>query len=231
MEEGPAQHARLAFEEIEVTGDPVRPLDFPPPIVHTGASDNDCGRIINHKNGQPIAVQDGVLYRIPPNGVQPEEGFWFRKQLKDAIYGSVWAALVVKRLYHEESHGFVWTTTDEYVAIKRLSWAVVHRLRGRHMEDPLKEVACLQLIGNDHPNVLGCRVVLQDKDYLYIISPYCDRGDLFENVTHRAGDEGLDEPEARYWFRQILQVCVCMLAFCKTYGDMLIVGLQIISIS
>jgi len=40
---------------------------------------------------------------------------------------------------------------------------------------------------------------------LYIVSPYCNRGDSFENVTHRAGDEGLDEPEARYWFRQILQ--------------------------
>uniref|UniRef100_A0A7S2P5Y1 Protein kinase domain-containing protein n=1 Tax=Leptocylindrus danicus TaxID=163516 RepID=A0A7S2P5Y1_9STRA len=204
MEEGPAQHSRLTFREIEVTGDPVRPLDFPPPIVHTGASDNDS-RIINHRTGQPIPVQDAVLYRIPPNaGGQPEEGFWFRKQLKDAIYGSVWAALVVRRLYHE-AYGFVWMTTDEYVAIKRLSWAVVHRLRGRHMEDPLKEVACLQLIGNDHPNVLGCRVVLQDKNYLYIVSPYCNRGDLFENVTHRAGDEGLYEPEARYWFRQILQ--------------------------
>ena len=94
------------------------------------------------------------------------------------------------------------------MAIKKLSWAIVHRLRERHMEDSLKEAACLQLIGNDHPNVLGCRVVLQDKDYLYVIIPYCGHDDLCETVTHRAGGEGLDEPEARYWFRQILQECV-----------------------
>ena len=211
MEEGPSEHAHLTFDEIAQAGPPVRPLDFPPPIVYPGLCEENT-KIMNHNTGDMMEVTGHdsmkVLYRVYPFGrarVSQEEGYWFRKQLREAIYGSVWVAVLVFKEKHEEL-GDVWVTSDEFVAIKRLSWAQIHRLRGRHIEDPLKEVACLQLIGSDHPNVMGCRCVLQDSEYLYSVLPYCNNGDLFDNVTRRGGEDGLEEPEARYWFRQILQV-------------------------
>ena len=214
MEEGPSEHAYLTFDDIAQSGPPVRPLDFPPPIVYPGLCDGNS-KIMNHNTGEMIVIPGNdsmrVLYRVHPLSrgrpslSSQEEGYWFRKQLQKAIYGSVWVAVLVYKKKHAE-YGYIWVTSDEFLAIKRVSWARVHRLRGRHIEDPLKEVACLQLIGTDHPNVLGSRCVLQDSEYLYSILPYCNNGDLFDNATRRGGEHGLEEPEARYWFRQILQV-------------------------
>ena len=87
-------------------------------------------------------------------------------------------------------------------------------MRGRLLEDPIKEIAALQWIGGDHPNVLGSTEVLQDNEYLYSIMPYCRGGDLFGIVLSAAeerqaneeleGAGGMMEPVARYWFRQLL---------------------------
>ena len=86
-------------------------------------------------------------------------------------------------------------------------------MRGRLLEDPIKEIAALQWIGGEHPNVLGSTEVLQDTDYLYSIMPYCRSGDLFGIVLSAAeerasreeleGAGGMTEPVARYWFRQL----------------------------
>ena len=105
------------------------------------------------------------------------------------------------------------------------SWKNIRRLRGRHLEDPIKEVAAMQLIGNYHENVIGCIDVLQDDDYLYAIMPYCEGGDLYGRVMRSPrrnppsnGTSGsrrslrespghsVDEAQARMWFRQLLSV-------------------------
>lgn len=87
-------------------------------------------------------------------------------------------------------------------------------MRGRLLEDPIKEIQALQLIGNHHPNVMGSVEVLQDHEHLYSVMPYCRGGDLFGVVIEVAerrqaneaaeGAGGMSEPAARYWFRQIL---------------------------
>jgi serine/threonine protein kinase len=87
-------------------------------------------------------------------------------------------------------------------------------MRGRLLEDPIKEIAAMQLIGNSHPNVLGSVEVLQDNEHLYSIMPFCRGGDLFGVVLDVAekrqaneaveGAGGMSEPVARYWFRQLL---------------------------
>lgn len=76
------------------------------------------------------------------------------------------------------------------------------------LEDPVKEVAATQLIGTDHPHVLGCNEVLQDDECLYSIMPYASGGDLFSVVVQHADEnEGtMSEPMTRYWFKQILSV-------------------------
>jgi serine/threonine protein kinase len=46
-------------------------------------------------------------------------------------------------------------------------------------------VACLQLLGNYHPNILGCLEVLQDDEWLYTVVPYCSGGDLYSAIRNR----------------------------------------------
>lgn len=100
------------------------------------------------------------------------------------------------------------------------------------MEDPLKEVSALQLVGNYHPNVVGSLEVLQDDEYLYTVMKMCSDGDLFERVmgtdrknasshpsptshpspngsgrsTPDSGVHGISEDQARIWFKQLLSV-------------------------
>jgi len=101
----------------------------------------------------------------------------------------------------------VWEIAGHHVAIKMVEWRMVNLNRGRLLEDPIKEIAAMQFIGTDHPHVLGSLEVLQDDEYLYSIMPYAKGGDLFGYVVNESkGDEGgMDEPVARYWFKQILQ--------------------------
>jgi hypothetical protein len=150
--------------------------------------------------------------------------YWPQRRLQDAIYGSVWACLVLRRHYGVAaddaaraagvepgsiSAPIVWEITGDHVAIKMVEWSRVHHMRGRLLEDPVKEVAALQMLMG-HPNVLGSMEVLQDGDFLYSIMPFCRDGDLFGTVVQYAeesgGEIGMPEPVARYWFRQILWV-------------------------
>jgi hypothetical protein len=152
------------------------------------------------------------------------KAYWPQRRLQDAIYGSVWACLVLRRHYGvaaddaaraagvepgSVSAPIVWEITGEHVAIKMVEWSRVHHMRGRLLEDPVKEVAAMQMLMG-HPNVLGSTEVLQDSDFLYSIMPFCRDGDLFGIVVQYAeesgGEIGMPEPVARFWFRQILWV-------------------------
>jgi hypothetical protein len=148
-----------------------------------------------------------------------------QRRLQDAIYGSVWACLVLKRHFGPAADDaaqaagvrpgdpkapIVWEIVGRHVAIKMIEWSKVHQSRGRLLEDPVKEIAAMQLIGTQHPNVLGSMEVLQDDDFLFSIMPYAKGGDLFGYVVRdtelRGGEGGMSEPVARYWFRQLLDV-------------------------
>ena len=155
--------------------------------------------------------------------------YWPQRRLQDAIYGCVIACTVLVRHVgkaaddaaraagYEPGHPLapvVWEITNEHVAIKQVEWKRVHAMRGRLLEDPIKEIAAMQLIGNNHPNVLGSMEVLQDHDFLYSVMPFCRGGDLFgvvlEVSERRQANEavegagGMQENVARYWFRQLL---------------------------
>lgn len=88
-----------------------------------------------------------------------------------------------------------------------MSWKKIHHLRGRHLEDPVKEIAALNLIGNSSPHVIGSIEVIQDDNFLYSIMPYCNGGDLYtltmnEIATRESGR--ISESQTRHWFRHIL---------------------------
>lgn len=169
----------------------------------------------------------------PPPGQDPDPSsyvaYWPQRRLQDAIYGCVIACVVLIRHVGSAADDaaraagyepgdsrapIVWEITKELVAIKQIEWVRVHAMRGRLLEDPIKEIAAMQLIGSDHPNVLGLKEVLQDNEHLWSVMPFCRGGDLFGVVLEVAerrqekeaelGAGGMLEPVARYWFRQLL---------------------------
>jgi serine/threonine protein kinase len=229
------EHAQVTFEQVEANGEPNRPLEFPSPIVGRGVRVN---ALVVDSNTGSRKVWSGVIHRedlgMSPSASQKDvQGAYAsqfvayapHKRLQDAIYGSVWACVVLRRhrgvaaddaaraarVEPGSPHApIVWETTNSYVAIKMIEWARVHHMRGRLLEDPIKEVAAMQLIGGSNPHVLGPIEVLQDDEYLFTVMPYCSGGDLFGVVVKYAeesgGEIGMPEPVARFWFRQILLV-------------------------
>lgn len=64
------------------------------------------------------------------------------------------------------------------VAIKKLSKNVVNEyLQRGGNENPYKEIQRMQMYGDNH-HVLSLYEALHDEDFLYIIMPYCDGGNL-----------------------------------------------------
>uniref|UniRef100_A0A7S4R0C9 Protein kinase domain-containing protein n=1 Tax=Ditylum brightwellii TaxID=49249 RepID=A0A7S4R0C9_9STRA len=110
-----------------------------------------------------------------------------------------------------------WEATSELVAVKIVSWAKMRFLRGKHLEDPIKEVASMQLLGDYHPNIISSIEVLQDEKYLYSVIPYCAGGDLYARIideTRISKSRESVEAQARIWFRQIILVsCSNMFLF------------------
>lgn len=107
----------------------------------------------------------------------------------------------------EECDDIVFQWTDRRVAVKVNYWDRMERLRNRHAEDPLKEISAMQLIGDQHPHVLGCQQVLFDGTNLNVVMRFCDAGDLFQLLQESQGTSdrpGLPEAQARYWFRQLM---------------------------
>eukprot|EP00571_Detonula_confervacea_P017113 CAMPEP_0172312376 /NCGR_PEP_ID=MMETSP1058-20130122/17263_1 /TAXON_ID=83371 /ORGANISM="Detonula confervacea, Strain CCMP 353" /LENGTH=613 /DNA_ID=CAMNT_0013025809 /DNA_START=255 /DNA_END=2096 /DNA_ORIENTATION=+ len=149
----------------------------------------------------------------------PDKAYCVTRKICNTTYGSIRLCVVLKRVSRNvmspEDRGLraverfpAWETTDEMVAIKVANWSKVQSLRGRHLEDPIKELAALQqLLGNYHPNVISILDSLQSETHLYCVFPYIKGGDLYGCVLDEMTSSPtgrLDESQARTWFRQIL---------------------------
>lgn len=106
----------------------------------------------------------------------------------------------------ESDANYIWEDTGQLVAIKTSSWAQIQQMRGKHLEDPLKEIEALQLLGDYHKNIISNIDALQDNINLYCVLPYCSQGDLYGVVQREITGRGrLYERTGRYWFRKILR--------------------------
>jgi serine/threonine protein kinase len=105
--------------------------------------------------------------------------------------------------HSDGEEGIVFEMSTQYVAVKVNYCDRMDRYRiKQHSENPLTEIAAMQLIGNTHPNVIGVIDVLFDGANLNVVMPYCQSGDLFA-LLQQPGP-GLSEGVARYWFRQMM---------------------------
>lgn len=162
---------------------------------------------------------------ILPAGAILKYAYWKVRSIKEAQYGEVfYGKLLRNRCQELPTPTPEWVDTGKEVAIKRIDNAQM--LRDRNCpERPLEEIKAMwhlqRVIAeiNGEPeqemnveesrsaaerclnnHVATCADVLTDKDYLYIIMPFCDGGEFFDYVS----DKELAEKEARYWFKQLL---------------------------
>lgn len=179
-------------------------------------------------------------------GVQPspdDEGgvqraYWMQRSIREAIYGRVLFAVVLKKQRVREAE---WVVTTEQCAVKEMSWQHIRKERDRLAEDPIKEVSAMQFLKGWYEsssntasvvadensfdamsatNIMMPMDLLTDDRHLYSVMPFCDGGELFDRLDT---EEKFSENEARYWMVQILNVsmtseslCVCV---CSSCGD------------
>ena len=113
-------------------------------------------------------------------------------------------------MMEDEDDEIVFQWTKRNVAVKVNYSDRMDRLRDRHAENPLQEIAAMQLLGTDPVHVLGAQEVLFDGQNLNIVMRFCDNGDLFQLLQDRQNrpdhlTPGLSEGEARFWFRQFMK--------------------------
>jgi len=177
-----------------------------------------------------------------PSQPQTEErAYWMQRTVREAIYGSVLYATVLKRRPRDAnldaSLQADWEVTTQKCAIKEMSWQHIRKERDRLAEDPIKEVSAMQYLqrwyqannnnnnnANDQDdnffapimetNIMMPLDLLSDDRHLYSVMPYCNGGELFDRLDL---NERFSEEEARYWMYQVLNVsrtccCCCCLS-------------------
>lgn len=175
---------------------------------------------------------DDSMEDIGQGEEKEQRAYWLQRTLMEAIYGRVCIATVLRRrrrpadgetphTYENENEPFVeWEITRERCAIKEMLWEGIRQRRRELAEDPIEEINAMQFMVNSllpqevqvNPETLQntmreCHVllpidVIQDERYLYSIMPYCNGGDMFGLLDESTK---FNEPQARYWIRQILQ--------------------------
>lgn len=151
---------------------------------------------------------------------QPEVAYLLTSlTLKRTICGEIRKGVLLKRVDESvvsndienrskisEYNDRLYEMTDECVAIKvdrRTAMKRIHQSeRHRNPENPWKEVAAMQLLGNDHPNVMGLLGAFADNECLYEVMRFCSGGTLSEFI--RSHPMGLPEEMAQNLFKQIL---------------------------
>lgn len=174
----------------------------------------------------PSGTDDG------DNADAPQNAYWIQRTVREAIYGRVLFAIVLKRRPRAlaVADGAEWEVTSDHCAVKEMAWQHIRRERGRLAEDPIKEVSAMQHIKAWFENtkrrisppgtksdtgvaesfqaMRECNIMmpldlLSDERNLYSVMPYCDGGELFERLDL---NERFSEEEARYWMDQVLNV-------------------------
>ena len=105
-----------------------------------------------------------------------------------------------------------WISTDEEVAIKRVSWQCIRESQNILSEDFIKEIAALTYLSDfldgtsmADAHILTANIVMSDESYLYVVMPYCNGGDICMRVA-LAEEYRLSEADARTYFTQLLKV-------------------------
>jgi serine/threonine protein kinase len=226
---------RRPLDDVIEAGPPASPPEFPQPRFERGRRDDvlcynertsahDVARNVLFRDfSREYGDAEGGLSRV-------QQAYWplpYKENI-NTIMGHVEICVVLTRCIRDkddetdgsdssnegdddasDEEDIVFQVTNKYVAVKVNYSDRMDRLRNRHAEDPLKEIAAMQLIGNQHRNVMGVFEALFDGINLNVVMPYCGSGDLFQllqdSQQSESGAPGMAEPTARFWFRQVME--------------------------
>ncbi len=166
----------------------LEPEPFPEPVVRP-ATTRDC---------QVVDEQGSVRWVRCVVSSETGLAYCFVRSLRDCIYGVVRHGVTLERrdgLYHYR--------LDRQVAIKCMSKRLIEQQRHRIREDPINELAALQMLATPgHLHVQRLLECLEDATTLYSICPFYEGGELFSFIESRGA--GLPEDQARGLFLQIV---------------------------
>jgi len=135
-------------------------------------------------------------------------------ELRDAIFGTVYHGIVLR-----SSPAGGWHKTSEECAIKKMEWTRIRQRNGTNcQENPKQEMAVMQYLKQYFVgiNVPAAAAMLQtgiimpleffyDRESLYIITPFCSDGELWELLNDESRlNTKFTEEESRYLLTNIL---------------------------
>lgn len=160
------------------------PIDFPDPVIMEGGV-----RRLQVQVGANIQERTCI---VSASGAVFELG----RMLKEAIYGQVHSGCTLELV--EEG---LYRRSNRLVAVKIISRARLAQLQGTTQEDPIKEIAALQFVENNHPNVMGQIECISDVNHFYSVMNFSNGGELYDLVDVNGK---LTEVQARHYFAQML---------------------------
>jgi len=219
------------FDRVKAAGPPASPPEFPRPVFQRGLRDDVLvysEQTQTHMEARNVLFEDysrefGGSHERALSRVR--QAYWPipKKEKIQTIMGHVEICYVLIRSPADNDDGslsddsdsdddssmededVVFILTTQRVAVKVNYARRMDRHRGRHAEDPLKEVSAMQLIGNDNPHVMGIIETLFVGGDLNVVMPFAASGDMFELLQEaQERGHGFPEDQARYWFRQLM---------------------------
>lgn len=162
---------------------------FPQAKVYKAMVHN--GLVLNQEN---YTTYDKVQILSSASGTHYELG----RLLKKAIYGAVLHATVLKP---QKTLSNAFTRTSTTVAIKVYSKKIIREQAHRSQENPFSEIAALQYVGDDHPNIVGQIECCTDDVNIFSVMPFVHGGELFDYVVQKGR---IEEKETRKIVKQVL---------------------------
>jgi len=188
------------LDEMEVAGaggnngaavaPPLPPVAFPEAEIRGARIEP---RIIIDERGLDIERRDVLVLSNGPM-------YYLLRTLRKAIYGSVIYACKVDATDDPQR---VMINRHVKVAIKMMSLQLIAELAGRHAENPMSEVACMNFLRQQggHRHVLTYTDLCQTDTHMFLVLPYCNGGELFGIIEEQGK---LDAGAAQALFRQMV---------------------------
>ena len=162
-------------------------LHFPDATINNGYVNCDTDVIVgdNVSRRECLHSSSGAVYEI-------------ERRIKKCIYGYVNVGVVLEFSVEHTCY----RRTSKLVAIKSILKRRLDVIGKTCVEDPKKEIAALQFMGNNHPNVMGQIECVRDNDNnYYSIMDLADGDELFCKIKMNGK---CTEEDARLCFSQIL---------------------------
>jgi len=140
-EEGDDSESSSEFSNDDEMSEEDASMPDVPEEGHPSQSQSQSQNDENNNNGEEESESES-------DDSSPSRAYWLQRTLRDAIYGAVKYAIVLKKRVPANRDGILaeWELTTDACAVKEMDWQHIRRDQTHLAEDPIKEVAALQYL-------------------------------------------------------------------------------------